>query len=180
MTYRIKYPVLNNGGQPILWEVSVKKRSEAIEFAYQNEKVKLQLLQKENGKWVEFHKSTYCRRCGRTLTDPRSVANGIGPECIKHVNVNIGHLSRQQKWITEYMSAITGSVELNLEASTFIMERVDLERFKHCNEDLPMMFMAYPHEGGMQLPSYPERMWVYAVCPRCGYQLAWVHFQKRE
>lgn len=24
-----------------------------------------------------------CRRCGRTLTDPASVEQGIGPECIK-------------------------------------------------------------------------------------------------
>jgi hypothetical protein len=27
--------------------------------------------------------TTYCRRCGRLLTDPVSVARGIGPECIK-------------------------------------------------------------------------------------------------
>ena len=26
-----------------------------------------------------------CCRCGRTLTTPESVANGIGPECIKHL-----------------------------------------------------------------------------------------------
>jgi len=24
---------------------------------------------------------SWCRRCGRTLTDPESVAKGIGPEC---------------------------------------------------------------------------------------------------
>lgn len=27
-----------------------------------------------------------CGRCGRTLTVPSSIANGIGPECIKHVH----------------------------------------------------------------------------------------------
>lgn len=28
-----------------------------------------------------------CGRCGRTLTVPESLHNGIGPECIKHTNV---------------------------------------------------------------------------------------------
>jgi hypothetical protein len=28
-----------------------------------------------------------CCRCGRRLTDPKSIKLGIGPECIKHVNV---------------------------------------------------------------------------------------------
>lgn len=27
-----------------------------------------------------------CARCGRTLTVPASIANGIGPECIKHIS----------------------------------------------------------------------------------------------
>jgi len=30
-----------------------------------------------------FHYGTCCR-CGRTLTDPKSIELGIGPECIKH------------------------------------------------------------------------------------------------
>lgn len=25
-----------------------------------------------------------CRRCGRQLTDPVSVARGVGPECVRH------------------------------------------------------------------------------------------------
>lgn len=28
-----------------------------------------------------------CRRCGRTLTDPLSVARGVGPECVKKVRL---------------------------------------------------------------------------------------------
>ncbi len=31
------------------------------------------------------HSGTCCR-CGRTLTTPESIQNGIGPECIKHVD----------------------------------------------------------------------------------------------
>jgi len=26
----------------------------------------------------------FCRRCGRELTDPKSIAAGIGPDCAKH------------------------------------------------------------------------------------------------
>ena len=41
-----------------------------------------------NGKIPEaleiWHEGKCCR-CGRTLTVPESIANGIGPECIKHV-----------------------------------------------------------------------------------------------
>ncbi len=32
-----------------------------------------------------LHHEGRCGRCGRVLTVPSSVANGIGPECIKHV-----------------------------------------------------------------------------------------------
>jgi hypothetical protein len=32
-----------------------------------------------------IHHEGTCCRCGRTLTTPESVANGIGPECIKHL-----------------------------------------------------------------------------------------------
>lgn len=33
-----------------------------------------------------IHHEGYCGRCGRTLTTPESVANGIGPECMKHLD----------------------------------------------------------------------------------------------
>ena len=35
-----------------------------------------------------LYKLTFCRICGRLLTDPLSVARGIGPECIKTVGVH--------------------------------------------------------------------------------------------
>ncbi len=34
---------------------------------------------------VEMLHSNKCGRCGRTLTHPESITNGIGPECIKHI-----------------------------------------------------------------------------------------------
>jgi hypothetical protein len=30
-------------------------------------------------------KTSQCKRCGRTLTDPKSVAAGIGPRCAKRI-----------------------------------------------------------------------------------------------
>jgi len=35
--------------------------------------------------YAVFHMGK-CGRCGRALTVPESIKNGIGPECIKHVN----------------------------------------------------------------------------------------------
>lgn len=34
---------------------------------------------------VVYHYGTCCR-CGRTLTDPKSIKRGIGPECIKYAS----------------------------------------------------------------------------------------------
>ena len=33
---------------------------------------------------VRFHHNGYCARCGRELTDPESIARGIGPVCLTH------------------------------------------------------------------------------------------------
>lgn len=30
-------------------------------------------------------KTSHCARCGRTLTDPKSVAAGVGPKCAKRI-----------------------------------------------------------------------------------------------
>lgn len=30
-------------------------------------------------------KTSQCKRCGRTLTDPKSVAAGVGPRCAKRI-----------------------------------------------------------------------------------------------
>lgn len=182
MTYKIRYPCLGLNGSRIERDLTVKKRAEAIEFAYQNADVGLKLLQKDptTKKWIEFHRSTYCRRCGRALTDPKSVANGIGPECIKHVNTNISHLKDYQKRINDYLSMIEGTVTLSQDAVSFIQPHIDMDRFQHCHAELPLNLVAYPHDGGLTLPGYPEKMWVYVVCPTCGYQLSWHHFWKRE
>lgn len=31
----------------------------------------------------EFYPSRHCARCGRLLTTPKSIANGVGPDCLK-------------------------------------------------------------------------------------------------
>ncbi len=36
---------------------------------------------------VRFYKSSYCCRCGRTLTVPESINLGIGPECAQQVGL---------------------------------------------------------------------------------------------
>jgi len=104
MPYRIKYKYLGMNGNPAERMITVKTRAEAIEFAYTNEKANPLLYQREKRQWVEFHKTTYCRRCGRRLTNPESVMNGIGPECIKHTSVSLSHLARFQKQIDDYLS----------------------------------------------------------------------------
>lgn len=32
-----------------------------------------------------LHAAGYCRRCGRPLTDPESVALGLGPDCARRI-----------------------------------------------------------------------------------------------
>jgi hypothetical protein len=48
--------------------------------------VDLNIREIENQMGVQSGSAGYgsCMRCGRTLTNPTSVARGIGPECIKH------------------------------------------------------------------------------------------------
>lgn len=40
---------------------------------------------------VRFHRSTYCCRCGRTLTVPESIRLGIGPECAQKLGIDADH-----------------------------------------------------------------------------------------
>ena len=40
---------------------------------------------------VKFHKSSYCCRCGRTLTVPKSIELGIGPECALKLGIDTNY-----------------------------------------------------------------------------------------
>lgn len=58
---------------------------------------------------VVAYKTTFCRNCGRLLTDPVSVARGIGPECIKHIGVfklTNEHLDSKLKTADEKMQKV--------------------------------------------------------------------------
>lgn len=54
----------------------------ALDFVYQNLQLGIYMPNLEI--WHEGR----CCRCGRALTVPESIANGIGPECAKSVNVS--------------------------------------------------------------------------------------------
>ena len=55
----------------------------AYEILYKNNKrIRRKLKSNINLKLAEYRK-IYCRKCGRILTNPQSVRDGIGPECKK-------------------------------------------------------------------------------------------------
>jgi len=71
---------------------------------------------------------TYCRNCGRLLTDPISVARGIGPECIKHLGVNKltnQYLDEKIKNFSEKIKIICNVLD-NIKTKTKIIEIIKL------------------------------------------------------
>lgn len=83
--YRIKGENKNSlGAYP--WR-KFRKRAEALENVFllkqKGIQAEMQEYDQEKSAWVLINPSAYCRRCGRKLSDPSSVKNGLGKECQK-------------------------------------------------------------------------------------------------
>lgn len=120
-----------------------------------------------NGSAPDCAPITYCKRCGRLLTDPDSVKRGYGAICY-------ALLARENKEIPEPVKF--GGLDLD--------ELADLIDSKKpvciCGEPLQGSGLkTYPHEGGEIVYGKPGRQWVYVHCKKCGYDMA-LHKIKRE
>ena len=49
---------------------------------------------------------------------------------------------------------------------------VEGKRCRWCGAPLSGPIHHYPHPGGWKVEGFPERQWLYVICPGCGYQWA--------
>lgn len=118
--------------------------------------------------WQTFQPSNHCRRCGRALSDPKSVQNGIGPECIKKLPSAFGSF-QQPADIT------IRTVPMDIAAR--IMPLLWQKDCRFCNTALtPALMQYYEHDGGQTCPPIGDkRYWFFMECPTCGHQWAFKH-----
>jgi hypothetical protein len=112
---------------------------------------------------------TYCKICGRLLTDPNSVSRGIGPECIKKYSTHHSSPMHSTRVPNPYDNIQITVLSPN---AIPIIEQNLNERQCSCGKTYHEgVWMTYNHSGGLILPSYNEHQWVFLQC-NCGLQVA--------
>jgi len=114
-----------------------------------------------------------CRRCGRPLRDPQSVARRYGPTCWKKVRVEDER--DYQDWLTEH----TTITDAGTAAETIreIWKRVlaqTSDRTCSCGEPLESSdLLTFDHGDGARLKGFGQPQWVFLRCPECQHELTY-------
>lgn len=61
---------------------------------------------------------------------------------------------------------------LPAEAAEKILALIGDKCCRWCGADLPSTVYGYPHSEGWEVEGYEERLWLYMLCTKCGYQWA--------
>jgi hypothetical protein len=111
-----------------------------------------------------------CFRCGREITNKKSVEAGYGPICAKKIK-------EMRESVQEDSKPTIVEQELAAESRWKILSQVSNvnDHRKNCSCGTPIIkgvLASYDHEGGMEVPGYEKKQWVYMHCPKCKYDLA--------
>lgn len=117
--------------------------------------------------WNSFTPSVHCRRCGRELTNPESVKNGIGPECIKKVG-------RTKNFpASDNLTQILPSHIADKVLESISQWRKDECQF--CRGQLNPTVYYYEHDGGWYVEALGKKVWLWVECEKCGHQWSLTH-----
>ena len=106
-------------------------------------------------------------RCGRALSDPRSVARRYGPTCWKRVRIESER--DYQDWLTEYSSIEDSAIAAKTLKEVW-RRALDLvgDQTCCCGEMLSSGdLLSFDHGDGAPLRGYSAPQWVFLRCSRC-------------
>ncbi len=106
-------------------------------------------------------------RCGRALSDPRSVARRYGPTCWKRVRIE--NERDYQDWLTEHSSIEDSNVAAKIlkEVWAKVLSLVG-DQTCYCGELLSSGdLLSFDHRDGAPLRGYSAPQWVFLRCSRC-------------
>lgn len=107
-------------------------------------------------------KKVSCNRCGRSLSNLKSIMRGYGPICWKKISSN--------EIIEKYFEK--GEIEDNdyPELSGYF-DQLDIEYKCRCGS-FPIKHGSVDHyehlEGGYLVNGYKNRQWIFVICHKCG------------
>lgn len=152
---------------------NLKNKTQTANTAYYFDKKGIKYEAKEyskqNGRygWRTFTPSNFCRRCGRALTDPKSVKNGVGPVCIHKMDRDQAFPESDNK------TKILGWDIAQKVIESIPSYRRDKCRF--CEGDLDHTVYYYEHDGGWFVESLGKKVWLWLECSKCGQQWSLTH-----
>lgn len=105
--------------------------------------------------------SLRCLRCGKYLTDPKSIARGFGPICWPKVR----HLIEKHE---EYDDLLKGPKEDNDYPMIGDYMSYQKRNTCGCGGDLKNAQVDhYEHHKGVPIQGYKKKQWVFLICPKC-------------
>jgi len=122
--------------------------------------------------------SRHCGRCRRGLTNEDSMARGYGRTCWQ----KLGGRGNQKNCSIEgalpkTISDITVAGDSFAMMTRKILSAVGDEKCR-CGEPLAHGKVgSYDHEGGILIPGYGQKQWVYLQCSKCRYALGLNHIK---
>lgn len=116
--------------------------------------------------WNNISTSDYCRRCGRKLSDPNSVKNGIGPECIKRISMYNNQDNKLSILDSGTSKDIIDSIPNNRKYNC-----------QFCNGELNHTIFYYEHKEGWFVKILGKKVWLWIECMNCGHQWSLEHLR---
>lgn len=105
---------------------------------------------------------SHCEICGRKLTNPISIARGIGPICWGKVFLH--PLLR----ITEFLDQGPRTNNDNYPTLDSYLRAITRWNCPGCGTDLhDAEIHHHKHEDGWSLHGFHEKQWIYLLCPNC-------------
>jgi len=110
--------------------------------------------------------SLRCLRCGKYLTDPKSIKRGFGPICWPKVR----HLIEEHE---EYEDLLKGPKETNDYPAIQDYLQYQIRNTCECGADMSEApANHYEHHKGVPLHGYKKKQWIFLTCLNCGKQWA--------